>query len=193
MRRILLLSLFAACLFAAAPARADMDAGQPAPALLGPTLDGKTFDLSAIKGKVTVVYFWATYAAACRYELPTIEAIWRKYHSAGMELIAVAGDLPRAKAEVKQVMGYFSFPAAMLGALTKNEFGNPTTLPIAYVIDKQGVIQAVFTPQTMPLTESALGGTVKMLLDAKVEAPKPEPEKKPEEAKPPEPKAEEKK
>lgn len=192
MRSLLALAFAVLSLLAASPARADLDAGQTAPALAGPTLDGKSFDLAATKGKVTVVYFWATYAAACRYELPAIEAAWRKNHSAGMELIAVAGDLPRAKADVQQVMRYFSFPAAMLGTLTKNDFGNPVQLPIAYVVDKQGVIQAVFTPQTMPLTESALNGTVKMLLDAKTETPKTETPKA-EEQKPEDKKQDEKK
>jgi peroxiredoxin len=146
--------------------------GQAAPALVTPTLDARTFDLASLKGKVVVVHFWATWCMPCREEMPALEAVWRQYHSKGFEVLAVSADRPRARADVAQVMQYFTFPAASLGSITKNDFGTPTSIPITYVIDKSGNIQQILTPDVSPLTEHGLGEEIKALLEGKSEAAK---------------------
>lgn len=42
-------------------AHAATDVGQPAPALVVTELDGQAFDLAALRGKVVIVSFWATW------------------------------------------------------------------------------------------------------------------------------------
>ena len=160
-------------LFLVGAAQAEAIVGQPAPALVAPMLDGKSFDLAALKGKVVVVHFWATWCPACREEMPALEAVWRQYHGKGLEVLAVSADRPRARTDVNQVMHYFSFPAAMLDAVTKNDFGMPSMLPVTYVIGKDGNVVSILTPDIAPLTEPELGAEVKSLLEAKAE-PKPE-------------------
>lgn len=162
-------------LFFCQPACADAVVGQPAPAFVASTLDGKPFDLAALKGKVVVVHFWATWCAPCREEMPALEAVWRQYHGPkakgeGMEVLAVSADRPRARGDVDQVMRYFTFPAGMLDAVSKNEFGTISSVPVTYVIGKDGVVDAIMTPDTQPVTEAGLGDEVKKLLDAKAEA-----------------------
>jgi len=151
-------------------AYAEVVIGQPAPALIATTLDGKKVDIADFKDKVVVAHFWATWCVPCREEMPAVEAVWRQYHSKGMEVLAVSVDRPRARGDVDQVMHYFSFPAAMLGDLTKNDFGTPSIVPVTYVIDKHGAVQNILTPDVMPLTEQGLGDLVKKLLDVKAEA-----------------------
>jgi peroxiredoxin len=160
-------------LFCIKPAQAEIIVGQPAPALVAPTLDGKAFDLSALKGKVVIIHFWASWCLPCREEMPILEAIWRQYHGKGLEVLAVSADRPRAHGAVDQVMHYFSFPAAMLNAVTKNDFGIPVSIPVTYVIDKEGKLENTFTPDVSPLNEAALGEEIKNLLEAKPTA-KPE-------------------
>ncbi len=147
------------------------DIGQPAPALIGTLLDGKAFDLSALKGKVVAIHFWASWCAPCREEMPALEAIYRQYHGKGLEVLAISADRPRARSDVKEVMHYFSYPAALLSDLQKNEFGTPSSLPITYIIDTSGTVNGILTPDTQPLTENDFGATIKTLLD------KPEPAK----------------
>jgi len=171
-----LLIVFAALtLFSMLPAFADDDApkgavvGQAAPALVTATLDGKNFDLTTLKGKVVVVHFWATWCAPCREEMPALEAVWRHYHGKGLEVLAISADRPRARGDVDQVMHVFTFPAALLSTLTKNDFGNPSMIPVTYVIDKTGNVEKILTPDISPVTEQSLGDDVKNLLDAKVD------------------------
>ena len=153
--------------FASLAARAEAVVGQPAPALVASTRDSKAFDLAALKGKVVIIHYWATWCAPCREEMPVLEAIWRTYHGKGMEMLAISADRPRAQADVDMVAHSFSFPIAMLNAISKNDFGNPTQLPMTYIIDKDGKVVSLLTPDTEILTEAGLSTTVKNLLDAK--------------------------
>ena len=172
MRVISLLLLIATgfgALLSTGLAYADAIVGQLAPAFSAPTLEGKNFDLSALKGKVVVLHFWATWCGPCREEMPALEAVFRKYRNQGLEVLAVSADRIRARADVDQVMHYFTFPAAMLSAVTKNDLGTVAAIPVTYVIGKDGVVDSIMTPDLRPLTESSLGDEVKTLLGANAE------------------------
>ena len=107
-------------------ASAAMEVGQPAPSLVVQELDGKTFDLGAVRGKVVVVSFWATWCPPCRKEMPVLDALYRRYHSQGLEMIGLSADRPHDRSEVIKVMQSFSYPAAMLDDAKVNDFGEPS-------------------------------------------------------------------
>jgi peroxiredoxin len=154
-------------------ARADSLIGQDAPAFVATTLDGKVFDLSALKGKVVIVNFWATWCPSCREEMPELEALWRRYRNQGLEVLAVSADSRHARGAVDQVMRYFSFPAAVMDAITKNDLVTLSAVPLTFLIDKSGKVADIRVPPLKPLTEFELGNKIKALLEAK-EEPKPE-------------------
>src|SRR5690348_11413618 len=79
----------------AAPGTAAGDGasiGQPAPALVVPQLDGKTFDLASERGKVVIVNFWATWCSPCRAEMPLLDSFYQRYRTRGLVLIGVSVD-----------------------------------------------------------------------------------------------------
>lgn len=143
-------SLACALLLLAAPALVTIPAGaaepptvgQPAPQLIVPQLDGHQFDLAKLRGKVVLVNVWATWCSPCRIEMPTLNALYRRYHSRGLDLLGLSIDEPSDAAQVGQVMRQFSYPAALANAARVNDFGEPIAVPITYVIDAQGVIRA---------------------------------------------------
>lgn len=138
--------------------------GQAAPELVVEELDGHTFDLAAERGKVTIVNFWATWCPPCRKEMPALDAFYKRYHTLGLEMIGLSADRPRDRSEVIKVMQSFSYPAAMLDDAKSNGFDKPSALPVTYVIDKNGNLQAELIPDERPLTEESLAAIVLPLL-----------------------------
>ncbi len=170
MRIVLAPAAFAAVALAffglGAFARASTDVGQ-APSLVIPELDGKTFDLRALRGKVVIVNFWATWCPPCRQEMPALDAFYRHYRAQGLELIGLSADRPHDRTEVTRVMQSFSYPAAMLDDAKANDFGAPSALPITFVVDREGVVRARLTPDETKLTEKSLADVVLPLMAQK--------------------------
>jgi len=148
-------------------ALASTDVGQPAPALTATELDGGSFDLAALRGRVVVVNFWATWCAPCRAEMPALDAFYRQHRDQGLEMIGISADRPRDRGDVVKTMGAFSYPAAMLRDAQVNGFGAPAALPVTYVVDRTGVIRAKFTADQTAVTEQRLAAAVLPLLAQK--------------------------
>ncbi|MGO8917457.1 MAG: TlpA disulfide reductase family protein [Stellaceae bacterium] len=155
---------FAALFLASHFALGATDAGQPAPALAAAELDGGGFDLGALRGKVVIVNFWATWCPPCREEMPALDAFYRQYHDQGLEMIGISADRPRDRGDVVKVMHAFAYPAAMLRDAKVNGFGNPAALPVTYIVDAAGIVRAVMTPDKVVITEESLKQAVTPLL-----------------------------
>jgi cytochrome c biogenesis protein CcmG, thiol:disulfide interchange protein DsbE len=164
--------IFLAVAFAALvpfEAHAAGEVGQPAPALMVQELNGQTFDLAALRGKVIVINFWATWCPPCRQEMPALDAFYRRYHGEGLEMIGLAANRTHERSEVAKVMDAFSYPAAMLRDCKSNGFNDPTELPITYIVDAQGVVRAKLTPEETPVTEQSLTQAVLPLLPKQIQ------------------------
>lgn len=55
-------------------------------------LTGKSWTLSALKGKVVIVNFWATWCPPCRKEMPDLNALYEKYKDRGLVILAISDE-----------------------------------------------------------------------------------------------------
>ena len=125
--------------------------------------DGRVLTSEMLKGKVVLVNFWATSCPGCIKEMPDLVKTWQKYHSRGLETIAVAMsyDPPEYVLQFAEKNGLPFIVAPDAGGAVAQAFGNVRVTPTTFVIDKQGQIiqQYVGEPdftQLHTLIESAL-------------------------------------
>lgn len=62
---------------------------QPAPDLTGTTLDGKSFDLKAMRGNVVSLNVWASWCAPCRAEAPGLDEVSRQLAPKGVRFVGL--------------------------------------------------------------------------------------------------------
>jgi len=132
-------------------AQKKTEIGEIAPEFSAQTPDGKILGLSDVKGKITMIDFWAAWCGPCRRENPNIVKVYEKYHSKGLEIIGVSLDGngrqqdPKA-AWVKAIaddnltwhqisnLKYFDGPIARMY--------NIRSIPSSFILDAEGRIVA---------------------------------------------------
>ena len=110
----------------------------PAPDFQVTTFDGSKLSLADFKGKVVVLNFWATWCGPCKRELPLLENYYRRQHSDGLVILAVATEdsltpyqlRPLAKILTLQMVKRF-----------KGNYGQIKYLPTNFVIDRNGILR----------------------------------------------------
>ena len=66
--------------------------GKSAPDFTTQDINGKSFTLSSLKGKVVIIDFWASWCVPCRKSNPHMRELYAKYHSKGLDMVYVADD-----------------------------------------------------------------------------------------------------
>ena len=135
---LLLLGLIAYMWFRPPAWVSELD--RPAPQLQVVTFDGKPLSLDALRGKVVLVNFWATWCPYCRHEMPAMEKFYQDYRGKGFEIVALSQDDDAAKVREFLEEEAYHFPVAMAGGAGA-EFGGVDRLPTSFVIDKNGKVR----------------------------------------------------
>ncbi len=70
--------------------------GRIAPNFEGPSPAGEVLNLSDLKGKVTIIEFWASWCRPCRVENPNLVRLYKEMHPKGLEIVGVSLDRTKA-------------------------------------------------------------------------------------------------
>jgi len=106
-------------------------------------LDGAEFDLEALRGKVVLVFFWATGSAPSVAEIPAILAVQEKYRDRGFEVVGISLDnnKDRLAAFVKEKN--LAWPLHCDGKGTRNAVASSyalRTIPAMWLVNKKGFV-----------------------------------------------------
>ncbi len=105
-------------------------------------LDGSKATTADLRGKVTLVNFWATTCVSCVKEMPALVATYHKYQAQGFETVAVAMeyDPPAWVLNFSQTR-QLPFKVALdnTGEIAK-AWGDVKLTPTTYLVDRQGRI-----------------------------------------------------
>ncbi|MBR9845516.1 MAG: TlpA family protein disulfide reductase [Algicola sp.] len=125
--------------------------GQVAPSFSAPNPYGDMVSLNDVKGKLTLIDFWASWCKPCRRENPNVVKVYNKYHSKGLEIISVSLDGSRNQKDPKAAwikaieddnltwshvsnLNYFNDPVARAY--------NIRSIPATFLLDENGKIVA---------------------------------------------------
>lgn len=129
--------------FAAVGAYVYLDTGRTAaPESTFVLLDGSSQTTADLRGKVTLVNFWATSCVTCVAEMPRIIATHDKYKARGYDTLAVAMSYDPPSyvvnfAETRKLP--FGVAIDNTGAVAK-AWGDVALTPTTYIVDKRGRI-----------------------------------------------------
>ncbi len=105
------------------------------------TPQGGSLDLGALKGKVVVLNFWATWCPPCVEEMPELDALYPELRARNIELIGIAIDSPGNVQQFleKTPVNYPIVLAGMAGTELGKSLGNQQGgLPFTVILDENG-------------------------------------------------------
>jgi peroxiredoxin len=115
--------------------------GAPAPDFTLSDVAGNPITLSALKGKVVLINFWATWCGPCRLEMPAIEQRYQKFKDQDFTVLAIDLDEPAENVRSFVEELNLTFPVLLdPGGKTFDLYrvrGYPTT----FIVDRDGIIK----------------------------------------------------
>jgi thiol-disulfide isomerase/thioredoxin len=110
----------------------------------GATLDGKEFDLAALKGKVVLVDFWATWCGPCIAEIPNMTKMYSAYKDRGFEIIGISVDADREKLDSFLEKRKLPWPTlhdqAGEGKTSLSDHYGVMFIPLPILVDRDGKV-----------------------------------------------------
>lgn len=104
-------------------------------------LQGKSWTLKALRGKVVLVNFWATWCPPCRKEMPDLQALHDRFKGQGLLILAIS-DEEAGKVQPFVEERKVTYPVLLDPGRTVNELFRIQGIPKSFVYDRDGKLVA---------------------------------------------------
>ena len=114
---------------------------KPAADFTLPTLDGKSFKLSTLRGKVVLLNFWATWCGPCKAEIPSFVELQQQYKN-DLVVVGLSVDDPADKAKAFATEYKINYPVVLgLGHDDiQDAYGPIYGIPASFLISRDGKV-----------------------------------------------------
>ncbi len=142
----------------------------PVPPFTLRDIDGKTLSSSELRGKVTLLNFWATWCGPCRAEIPELIELQKKY-AGKLQIVGLSTDeIPAALVRRFVQKQGINYRVAIAAPEVHAKFGGIVALPTSFVLDMEGrVVEKHIGLNDPSLYEAEIRALLGLPVDVQVE------------------------
>jgi cytochrome c biogenesis protein CcmG/thiol:disulfide interchange protein DsbE len=117
--------------------------GNPAPSIVGRTLDGTAFDLASLRGRPVIVNFWGPSCIPCRNEFPLFKAKLDEHAADGLAIVGVLMVDPEEPARDFVAAYGATWPTVVDPSGAIKAAYRVAARPQSYFIDAAGIVRQI--------------------------------------------------
>ena len=106
-----------------------------------PTVSAAPLDLSALRGRVVYLDFWASWCGPCRQSFPWMESMQKAYETQGLTILAINVDHDRADADRFLKIFHPDFEIRFDPSGSWAEEFKVSGMPTSVIIDRHGAVR----------------------------------------------------
>lgn len=135
-------------------------AAENAPEFALKDLNGRFHSLTAKRGSVIVLNFWATWCPPCREEIPVLNEIHSRYGGRGVVVLGISADPSAEKIKAFMEETPIKYPVLLDPGAKVSKLYRVSSIPTTFIVDKSGSILRRYHV----FTEAELGGKIEELI-----------------------------